>query len=179
MGNVFLSPTVRRVIAHVNTQIHTHTHTHTHTGTTLPAICLFGSIGRAASWDLGLSPCHFFAPNVEVSGIGTASHTQTHTHTHAHTYTHTHTHMNANKRAGMLICSCQNVTYIRRVIAHVQTHTHTSRHHSPCRLSSRIVWMNSSVIDAWYCIRCMHLMTGGVSQMPSWDLGLSPCHFLA
>ena len=34
------------------------------------------------SWDLGLSPCHFLAQMVEVSGIGTASHAHTHTHTH-------------------------------------------------------------------------------------------------
>ena len=38
------------------------------------------------SWDLGLSPCHFLAQMVEVSGgIGTASHAHTHTHTHTHT----------------------------------------------------------------------------------------------
>ena len=35
------------------------------------------------SWDLGLSPCHFLAQMVEVSGIGTASHAHTHTHTEA------------------------------------------------------------------------------------------------
>ena len=81
----------------------------------------------------------------------------------------------------MLIYICQNVTYIRRgVIVHVQTHTHTHthRHHSPFRLSFWIIWMSSSVVDALYYIRCTHLTTGGVFQMPSWDLGLSPCHFL-
>ena len=62
---------------------------------------------------------------------------------------------------------------------HTHTHTHTHRHHSPCHLSSWIIWMSSSVVDALYCIRCTHLTTGGVFQMPSWDLGLSPCHFLA
>ena len=36
------------------------------------------------SWDLGLSPCHFLAQMVEVSGIGTASHAHTHTHTQKH-----------------------------------------------------------------------------------------------
>ena len=40
------------------------------------------------NWDLGLSPCHFLAQKVEVSGIGTTSHTHAHTHTHTHTHTH-------------------------------------------------------------------------------------------
>ena len=41
-------------------------------------------------------------------------------------------------------------------------HTHTEKHHSPRHLSSRIVWMNSSAVDA---------MTGGVWSAPEAHLG--------
>ena len=125
-----------------------------------------GGVFQMPSWDLGLSPCHFLAGKVEVSGIGTASHAHTHTHTH----THTHKCKQASCNAHLQWPKCY--VHIRRVISHVQTHTHTHRYHSPCRLSSRIIfWMSSSVVDTLYCIRCTHLMTGECCRCPVgiWD----------
>ena len=57
----------------------------------------------------GLSPCHFLARKVEVSGIGTVS--------NAHTHAHTHPCTNANIRPAVFIST----------IAHTHTHTHRER----------------------------------------------------
>ena len=77
------------------------------------------------SWDLGLSPCHFLARNVEVIGIGTTSHTHTHTHTHtnAHTHTYTHTHTGTTLPAVCLLGSFGQAAVLLTLCTASDTHT--------------------------------------------------------
>ena len=120
-----------------------------------------GGVFQMPSWDLGLSPCHFLTRKVEVR----------HTHTHTHTHTHKCKQVSCNTHLHLPKCYVHTNSNCTCTDTHTHTHMHTHRHHSPSRLSSRIVWMNSSVVDTLYCIRRTHLMTGGVWSVPDAQLG--------
>ena len=88
----------------------------------------------------------------------------------AHTYPCT----SPNKQPAMFICNFQATDAYMRCPTIAHTHTHTQRerdrerekkrekHQSPRCLSSQIIWMSSSAVDA---------MTGGVWSVPEAQLG--------